>query len=147
MARSISSTITRAPVAAVSGCFRPAPYLRERSRRAPRFGRLISSAMEHRPEIGAGAFRLMPRGFRRCDEAKIAVNQPGAMMVLRRDAGGRKRFRVGPALVAQGIEPRRANHRGREARKILRAQRRHPPVQAVLGVLEIVAGGTFPHSG
>src|SRR6266478_9046756 len=106
---------------------------------------VLSTPFEQRLEIGAGALRLVPRGFRGVAEAEITVDQASAMMVLRHDACGSKRVGIGLALIAQGIEPRRANHRRRKSREIFGAQRRDAPIRAVRRIGEIVTGEPFHH--
>ena len=65
------------------------------------------------------------------------------MMVLCGDACADKRVGIGFALVAQGIEPRGANHRRRKPCKIFGAQRRDAPIRAVPGIGKIVTGEPF----
>ena len=84
-----------------------------------------STPFKQRLEIGARALRLAPRGFRGIAEAEISVDQASALIVPCGGACGGKRVGIGLAIVAQGIEPRRANHRGRKPRKIFGAQRRN----------------------
>ena len=105
----------------------------------------LSTPLQHGPEIGTGALRLAPRGFRRIAETEIAVDQAGAMMILRGDTGRSQRVGIGLALVAQGIEPRRSDHRRRKSGMTLCAQRRNPPIRAMSGVVEIVAAEPFHH--
>ena len=68
-------------------------------------------------EIGARAFRLAPRGFRRFAHAKITVDQARALMMPGRDPCRRQRVGISLALVAQGIEPGRADDRRRKSCK------------------------------
>ena len=89
-------------------------------------------------KIGARALRLAPGGFRRVAEAEIAVYQASAMMILRRDASGGKRVGIGLTLIAQRIEPRRANDRRRKSCKTFRAQRRDAVIRtAPAGALTV----------
>src|SRR5258705_11055862 len=106
--------------------------------------RCLSPPFEQRLEIGARALCLDPRGLRRFAEAEIAVDQAGAMIISGRDAGGGKRVGIGLALVAQRIEPRRANDGRRKPCKAFRAQRRNPPVRAVPPLLPLLAPAPLP---
>ena len=67
------------------------------------------------------------------------------MIVRRRDACGLERVGIGLAFVAQRIEPRGADDRGRQPGEVFGAQRRNPPVRAVPGVAEVVAGEPLHH--
>src|SRR5258706_10145775 len=99
---------------------------------------LSSALVQQRLEVSACGLCLALRGLGGLAEAEITVNESGAMMIFRRDAGGLQRLRVGLAFVAQGIEPCRGDDRGREACKTFREQRRDTPVGAVRGIGEIM---------
>src|SRR5439155_25015518 len=71
----------------------PSLYVLGQSRQQRRDRReTLGAALEQRPEIGARALRLAPRGFRGVAEAEISVDQAGAMMVLCGDACGGERI-------------------------------------------------------
>ena len=76
-------------------------------------------------------------------EAEIAVDQARAIIISGGDARRLERLGIGLALIAQGIEPRRANHRRRKSREIFGAQRRDAPIRAVRRIGEIVTGEPF----
>src|SRR3954470_19943828 len=83
-----------------------------------RFSWRLRALVEQRLEIGACGLRFAPGSLGGLAEAEITVNQSRAMMILGRDAGSSECIRVGLAFVAQGIEPRGGDDRGREACKV-----------------------------
>src|SRR3954471_5161786 len=103
------------------------------------------AAREKRLEVRACALRFRARHLGGIAEAEIAVDQAGAFMVLYRHTGGFQRVRIGCALVAQGIEPGGGDDRGRDAGKLIRAQRRDAPVGGVRGICEIMTAKPLHH--
>src|SRR5882724_13052140 len=103
----------------------------------------LGTSFEHRPEIGAGTLRFEPRRVGCIAKAEIAVDQAKAMVALGRDARRVKGVGISLALVAQGIEPRRANGRRRQPGKAGCTQGRNAPVRAMLLVVQVMAAEPF----
>src|ERR1700730_10947797 len=116
-----------------------------RARRAEVRRLPLDASLQQDLEVRPRFLRLGPRHVGRVAKAEIAMDQALALVIPGRNARLRQNSGIGRAFIAQRIEPRRGDDRGRKPLMAVGAQRRDAPVGAVLCVGKIMAAKPLHH--